>query len=273
MIIVISAIALCVLLSGLATLRYYLSDKKSRAMTVKGLDALRQLLEIIKLIQQHRALHSGLLNGNQEFKQKIQLIEVDLSHRFTALEQFQAKSNNPFQVGIKSLKARWQQTMSQHFSSAEESFRSHSSIISRALEGLLEIADKYNLTTNADSDVRELANQMVKTVPELTESLAQVRGLSIQVASRHEISADKKLQLMYTLTRIEDRLASLQQHFPASSLSQLKDFLHIIRNGTETSSLKEQDPDFLFKESTQVIDQLYDCILKGYKTISSKVSG
>ena len=273
MVIIISTIFLCFFLSGLATLRYYYSLKHSREMTLKGIDALRQLLEIIKLIQQHRALHSGVLNGNQDFKPKLQLIESDLTHRFTTLEQFQLNSSNPFQVGIKSLKARWQNLLNQTHHSAEESFRAHSGMIGRALDGLWEIADKYGLTTNADPDVRILATQMVKTVPELTESLAQIRGLSVQVASRHEISSDKKLQLMYTLTRIEERLSSLQQHFPSSGLSKLQDFLSVVRSGTEDASLREQDPEYLFKESTQVIDQLYDCILNGFKTINTKVNG
>lgn len=272
MLIIICAILLCAFLSGFATIRYYSSMKASRELSMQGIDALRQLLEIIKLAQQHRALHIGTLNGQSGFSQKMQLVEATLHQRFVKLEQFQDTVKMPYDLGLKSLKVKWEQLLSSSYSTGEQSFRAHSSFIARALDGLWEIADKFSLTTNQDIEVRDLSNQMVKTFPELAESLAQVRGLSVQVASKHEISADKKLQLMYTLSRIEDRISALNNHFPTSSIQQLMAFIEIIRKGTETSSLHDQDPDFLFKESTQVIDQLYECILKGFNQLNTKIA-
>lgn len=272
MLILITCVALCVLLSSIATLRYYFALKASRALSVRGLDGLRQLIKIIKLIQQHRALHGGYINGNHEFADKLTLLETDLSHRFSQLEHLQSQSNMPYQLGTKSLQAKWQHLLDTSFQSGEQSFAAHSTLISRMLDGLWEIADKFSLTTSQDDEVRDLSNQMVKALPELTESLAQVRGLSVQVASRHEISADKKLQLMYILTRIDERLSALDHYFPETNQQQLRAFLHVIRSGTESASLSDQDPDYLFKESTQVIDKLYECILEGFQNIHRKVS-
>lgn len=271
MLVITSAIIVCIFLSGLATLRYYYALKAAQSLSQKGLDSLSQLLEIIKLIQQHRALHVGSVNGNKEFEQKLSLVEADLHHRFKNLDQLQSSTNMLFKLGTKSLKIRWEQLINTSFETGEQSFRAHSYLISRALDCLWEIADKFSLTTHQKPEIRNLSNQMVKALPELTESLAQVRGLSVQVASQHEISADKKLQLMYTLSRIEARLSSLNNHFSSSSLQQLNAFLEIIRHGMKHSSLSNQDPDYLFKESTQVIDKLYECILEGYKTINLKI--
>lgn len=272
MLMIITCISLCLVLSGVATLRYYFALKASKELSVKGLDGLKQLLQIIKLIQQHRALHGGVINGNNEFAHKLSLVEADLNHRFAKLEQLQAESKIGYNLGTTALKARWEHLLKTPFTSGEHSFRSHSTLISRALDCLWEIADKFSLTTSQDEEIRALSNQMVKALPELTESLAQVRGLSVQVAARHEISADKKLQLMYILSRIDEHIASLGQHFPESHLQQLKAFLMIIRNGTENADLGEQDPDYLFKESTQVIDKLYECILEGFQNIHRRVS-
>lgn len=272
MLMIITCVALCVLLSSIATLRYYFALKASRAMSIKGLDGLRQLLEIIKLIQQHRALHGGYINGNHEFAHKLNLLEADLNHRFIQLGQLQTQANLAYDLGTKSLHAKWQHLLKNSFQTSEQSFAAHSTLISRALDGLWEIADKFSLTTSQDDEVRTLSNQMVKALPELTESLAQIRGLSVQVAARHAISADKKLQLMYILTRIDERLSALNHHFPESNQQQLAAFLHIIRSGTENANLGDQDPDYLFKESTQVIDKLYECILEGFQNIHHKVN-
>lgn len=272
MLMIITCVALCVLLSSIATLRYYFALKASRAMSIRGLDGLRQLLEIIKLIQQHRALHGGYINGNHEFAHKLSLLEADLKHRFTQLEQLQTQANLPYELATKSLHAKWQQLLNSAFQSGEQSFAAHSTLISRALDGLWEIADKFSLTTSQDDEIRKLSNQMVKALPELTESLAQIRGLSVQVAARHEISADKKLQLMYILTRIDERLSALHQYFPEHNQQQLAAFLEIIRCGTENANLGDQDPDYLFNESTQVIDKLYECMLEGFQNIHRKVS-
>ncbi|CUB02413.1 nitrate- and nitrite sensing domain-containing protein [Marinomonas fungiae] len=272
MLMIVTCVGLCLALSGAATLRYYMSLRATKTLTVQGLDGLRQLIEIIKLIQQHRALHGGYINGNREFGQKLTLLEADLNHRFDQLEQLQERSKLPYELGTKSLHAKWQHLLNRSFQSSEHSFATHSTLISRALDGLWEIADKFSLTTSQDAEVRNLANKMVKALPELTESLAQIRGLSVQVAARHAISADKKLQLMYILARIDERLSTLTPYFPEPHQQQLKAFLQIIRSGTENANLGEQDPDYLFKESTQVIDKLYDCILEGFQSINQKVS-
>ncbi|WCN15090.1 hypothetical protein GV054_19765 [Marinomonas mediterranea] len=265
------SIVIIIGLSVLALLTTLWSKKAAKARASIGLEGLKQLIGIIKLIQQHRGLHSAFLNGKADYKAKLSSLETDIQHRFTVLQQFEETHSYKQGFGTKALQLRWQRLIQTHLQSSNESFRAHSGAISRLLDTLWDVADKFGLTTHPDEKIRELAAQFVRNIPELTESIGQIRALSVQAASHHELSADKKLQLLYTLSRIESRLVGLDQYYSEKSLKHIASFIGVIRQGTENQSLGDQDPDTLFKEATSVIDQLYEGVLKGFSTLHEKV--
>ncbi|TDP01265.1 nitrate- and nitrite sensing domain-containing protein [Marinomonas balearica] len=265
------ALSIIVGLSFLAVFSTVWSKKAAKDRAINGLEGLKQLIGIIKLIQQHRGIHSGYLNGKTDYKGKLASLETDIQHRFTVLKQFEETHSFKQGFGATELQHRWKRLTQASFQSSNESFRAHSGLISRLLDTLWDVSDKFGLTTHPDAAIRELAAQFVRNIPELTESIGQIRALSVQAASHNEVSADKKLQLLYTLSRIESRLVGLDQHFPERSIKHISSFIAVIRQGIENQSLRDQDPDVLFKEATEVIDQLYEGVLKGYSTLREKV--
>ncbi len=273
MLLAISSITLVVLLILLAAIRYIWATKNSRKLALKGIDGLKQLIELTKLTQQHRGMHAGFLNGRKEFSDKLLVLEANIQSRIDELVKFEALYSPSQSLGIKHIQTKWQRICDNKQQSSAESFQSHSGLIARMLDSLWDIADHFALTSSENQAVRRLATQFVKTIPELTESLGQIRALSVQVASQHQISADKKLQLLYTLSRIEERIVGLDDNFPDTSLTSLKAFLLTIKTGTENQGLSQQNPDHLFKDATLVIDELFTFINSGFTRIQDQLQG
>jgi len=271
MLLAICSITLVILLVVLAIIRQIWVTKNTQKRASRGVEGLKQLIELTKLTQQHRGMHAGFLNGREEFAQKLTELESNIQLSIDKLLEFETVHSSAQSLGVQQIHQKWQRICNNSHQSSAESFRSHSGLIARMLDSLWDMADNFSLTSSEDQTIRQLSTQFVKTIPELTESLGQIRALSVQVASQHQISADKKLQLLYTLSRIEERIVGLDSHFPESSLTSLKVFLLTIKTGTENQGLSQQNPDHLFKDATLVIDELFTFINGGFIRIQDQI--
>lgn len=255
----------------LALSRQIWSKKNAKQRSLNGISGIKLFIELIKLTQQHRGMHTGFLNGKVEFKDKLISLEKDINQLFTDLLAFEKEHSYPESLSTHFPYKQWQRLLAKHSIQSADSFQLHSGLIARQLDALWDMSDVFSLTSNYQENIRNSAIQLVKTLPELAEALGQIRALSVQVAAKQEISSDKKLQLLFTLGKIEDCHQKLTYPLPQTTDKQLRRFVNDIRKSVNEQELGAQDPDTLFKEATQVIDEIFTVIHSGFTTLKSNI--
>ncbi len=262
----------CLTIIALALGRLIWSQKADKERSIHGILGVSVYIELIKLTQQHRGMHSGFLNGKLEFKEKLTTLESSIDQCYTDLLKFEKNHSYPENLSAHYPFKQWQRLLNNNAIDSAESFRIHSGIIARLLDALWDMSDEFSLTSNHNIEVRTPAQQLIKTLPELTESLGQIRALSVQVASKQEMTPDKKLQLLFTIEKIEEHCKNLTTPLPADTYKQLTDFTQNIKRNIQESQLNQQNPDTLFQEATKVIDQLFGVIHVEFETLKTTIN-
>lgn len=264
-------IGLCVGVVSLAIARHYYSKKSAKRRSYQGLEGSKQLIELIKLTQQHRGMHSGFLNGQTEFSSKLDSLKADISHRYNTLLRLEETLNYPKQLSCQFQYIQWQKLIRDSALSSAQSFQIHSRLIARLLDGLWDMSDEFALTSSQDDTVRALAQQYIKTLPNIAEALGQIRALSVQVAAKHTLSSDKKLQLLFTLGKVDAHIDHLDQSHALQDKQKIRDFVEQIRKKTDSKELVNSQPEALFKDATLIIDGVFALIFTGVDTLQKKI--
>lgn len=266
----------CLTIIILAVGRQIWSKKASKERALMGVSGITLFIELIKFTQQHRGMHSGFLNGKLEFKTKLSALELNINKLYKNLLSFEENHAYPPSLSTHYPFKQWQRLIENNEIKSAESFQLHSGLIARQLDAVWDMSDEFSLTSNQHEHIRSSAQQLVKTLPELAEALGQIRALSVQVAAKQEMSADKKLQLLFTLGKIEEHHKNLTTPLPESTNQRLTAFVQEIKQSVKNSTLCKQNPDTIFEESTQVIDDVFVFILAGFddlKTMIKDVKG
>ncbi|REG84227.1 nitrate- and nitrite sensing domain-containing protein [Marinomonas pollencensis] len=264
-------IGLCVSIIGLAIARHHYSKKSAKRRSYQGLEGSKQLIELIKLTQQHRGMHSGFLNGQSEFSSKLDSLKADISHRYNTLLRLEQTLNYPKQLSCQLQYIQWQKLIRHSALNSAQSFQTHSRLIARLLDSLWDMSDEFALTSSQDDTVRALAQQYIKTLPNMAEALGQIRALSVQVAAKHSLSSDKKLQLLFTLGKVDAHIDHLDQSHSVQEKQKIRDFVAQIRKKTDNQELLNSQPDDLFKDATLIIDGVFALIFTGVDRLQKRI--
>lgn len=257
----------CLIIIVLAVVRQIWSKVHYRRHSLRGIEGVLFFIGLIKSTQQHRGMHSGLLNGKLEFKKKLPAIELIISDYYTKILKFEKSHIYPKSLSIYTPSKQWQLFIKNKTIDSAESFRVHSRLIARQLDALWDMSDEFSLTSNNQLNIRNLAQQLIQTLPELTEALGQIRALTVQVASKQAMSADKKLQLLFTLGKIEEHHQNLITPLPEETNKKLITFIDMIKQNTHNGFLSRKKPEQLFQDSTEVIDALFIFIQTGFDSL------
>ena len=261
----------CLTIIMLAIGRQIWSKKTSKEHALMGVSGITVFIELIKFTQQHRGMHSGFLNGKLEFEAKLPVLESSINTLYSNLLSFEESHDYPASLSTHYPFKQWQRLIGNNKLTSSESFQLHSGLIARQLDAVWDMSDEFSLTSNHHEHIRNSAQQLVKTLPELAEALGQIRALSVQVAAKQEMSADKKLQLLFTLGKIEEHHKNLTSPLSRPTDRRLIIFIEEIKQSVKDSTLCQQDPDSIFQEATQVIDEVFVFILAGFDELKTTI--
>lgn len=251
----------------LALIRFFQTRSKARKDKVIGLNVLNLLVSLIKLTQQHRGMHSGFLNGQASMAEKLRDNEQEIGLLWKELHTYRDRINSRSYSYLHQELQQWHKIVNQADSNANLSFRAHSGLVARLLDSLWDIADDFALTTSSNEKVQQLSNLLIKTLPELAESIGQVRALTMQVSNSDRCAPDKKLQLIYTLASIDQNMEKARKELSQKNYTDLKVFVEDVRNSVNDMSLAERNPDDFFKQATGHIDSIFVQIQTGLRSI------
>ncbi|TXR54381.1 hypothetical protein [Reinekea thalattae] len=264
-------IGVCIVLMLLAFLRIWQTTRKTQQQRRTGVALLLTLIELIKLSQQHRGMHSGLLNGQISLRPKLKELEQQIDSLQQGLYQQRHSLNQRTYAYLQSAITRWQKIMQQPAMEASVSFQQHSGLIARLLDSLWDIADDFSITTHSNPKIQQQTQILVRTLPVLSESIGQIRALTMQVANSERCTPDKKLQLLFTLSKIDADIQLISSDTSTDALEKVTIFTCDIRQSIEQDTLSQQNPDVVFQRATENIDRIFQLITQGLTALQQRL--
>ena len=156
---------------------------------IRGLEYYTPLLKLLQDLQQHRDMASAWLSGDASFKERLDRTRADVETDIKRVDEIDQRLNTLLRVGPKwaALNASSRDLLAKSQGlPADQSFERHTKVIDDTIALISEVGDQSNLTLDPDLDCYYLMNVLVFQAPELSESLAQARGLgSAAAASRN----------------------------------------------------------------------------------------
>ena len=165
---------------------------------LRGLEYTRPLLKLLQNLQQHRGLTSALLSGDAAFEGRVRGKRTDIENDIRTIDDINGRLDGALHVGAKWLAlsgACRDLLTARQETTADRSFAQHTQVIAQVIALVSDVGDASNLTLDPDLDSYYLMNVLVFQGPELSEFLAQARGLGTSMAVTGTGSAGQFEQL------------------------------------------------------------------------------
>jgi methyl-accepting chemotaxis protein len=165
---------------------------------LRGLEYNRSLYALLQNLQQHRGMTTALLSGDKAFEQRVNSKRADIENDIRSVDAVNARLDADLHVGAKwaALSAASRDLLTpRQGTTAEVSFARHTEVIADAIALISDVGDVSKLTLDPDLDSYYLMNILVFQAPELTEFLAQARGLGTAIAVTGTGTPDQFSQL------------------------------------------------------------------------------
>jgi methyl-accepting chemotaxis protein len=170
------------------------------APELDGIEPAKALLRMIQLTQQHRGLSAGYLGGNQSLatqrKRKQNEVEQQIAQAAAVLDR--AVRDPDILQQWKRAVHDWQSValdVTQKAIPGSQSFVRHTAIIAVYLEVLDRAADYFGLSLDPAADNYPLTMAVLFHLPNLTESLGQVRARGALALVQQRITPEQRTNL------------------------------------------------------------------------------
>ncbi|MEY4754869.1 MAG: hypothetical protein RJA44_2544 [Pseudomonadota bacterium] len=265
--------------------------RSSRA-EVAGLAPTRELLELIRLTQQHRGASAGYLSGNEAMKAKREELQTATQQALDAVQTLPAELvTSEVQRLVKQISTDWnslRQDVSQKSIPGPESFRRHTALIAYQLDLLAELIDSAHLSLEPQSGNYHLIMATLQDLPYVTEYLGQIRAKGTAALSSRQLSAQGGAELQSLAAMAQARMHTVQRHLDkalaadpalkpvidaarqnaASQLASIQQLVQRVVGEFATIDLPAAD---YFKQTTQSIDAQFGLITTAVPQISTRL--
>ena len=176
----------------LALLTYRMTDSINTLGTefaqqeLRGLEYSRPVWKLLQNLQHHRGMTSAFLSGDTSFEARVGSKRREIENDITKIDDVNERLDGALHVGAKwaALRAAIRDLIATPRGTAPaDSFVQHTQAIERTIALISDIGDASKLTLDPDLDSYYLMNIVVFQGPELTEFLAQARGIGTAISA------------------------------------------------------------------------------------------
>ncbi len=198
------AVILCVFLYTI--IAQLTRDIASARHEIAGLQMLKPLNRTVQMMQQHRGLSSGVLNGNEAMKDKRAAKEKEVVDALAATDAA-LSADLRAHADWKAIRDDWEAIRGQGLSwEAAENVKRHTAMIDKALLFMVTLADATELTLDPVMDTYYMMDTVVQKMPALLEPLGVTRARGTGVLTKKEIAPEMKVAMAATLGQLSQTL-------------------------------------------------------------------
>jgi signal transduction histidine kinase len=207
---------LCLAVVVMPTLMYWNEVQKTLAFTAReqqGLPQIQLMLNIIQRTQQHRGLCARFLQDDHAQPKAQRAKAEELEDAISDFEIYLNKNMNVLRdEEFEDMVDAWHE-LHQKVSKKEinyiESFDLHTVLIYTQLQFLQSLVDSYQLSLDPDADGYFLIEASLMQLPELVETLGQVRGYGVGLLTKGNATLEEQAQLKALLLMSEAKMKSM----------------------------------------------------------------
>ncbi|MBA3902258.1 MAG: methyl-accepting chemotaxis protein [Rhodocyclaceae bacterium] len=249
---------------------------KQSQRELAGVAAIKPMLSLIQLMQQHRDMANGVLAGNAKLKDKVAANAGEIAEAIGIADAALAAQGDIVgqQEDWKPLKDEWTALANEWPElTGPASFTAHTAVVQRAMQIVTGIGDGSGLVMDPDLDSYYLANTAVFVMPETLERLAVIRGAGNGVLTKKTITEDERHEFSTRLGVLDkmtsDLLASLaraEKYNPGikPALDQFRQKfvgetgeVVVVTQSELTTGRLNTPADYFFRKATGAIDAGY----------------
>lgn len=191
----------CALLCGAYLLLSVRKIQTSASQSsLNGLQDVTHLRRLLEAMPQHRGMANALLQGDESFRSKLVSLQSQIDRDMDTMKN-QLCPADRWGVANRAqqILEAWS-TIKQKLNNfdAPESFARHTALMTELLYLINDVADAAGLLD--DTDNTRLIDAAINTLPLVTETLGQTRGMGTGVAARGRCASDMRVKLRYLLT-------------------------------------------------------------------------
>ncbi|MBK6998983.1 MAG: HAMP domain-containing protein [Rhodoferax sp.] len=180
-----------------------------------GVAPAARALDLMVIMQRHRGISNVWLNGNAEVASQRESLAAEVDKQLEALTPV-AMAVHHIQPQWKELQAQWPDLKNAVASKnlvAAAAFEKHSELIASVIDTAQDLADDFGLTLDPDANGYFLQNAWVVFMPDLAESLAQLRGKGSGLLAARSVSEADKAGLILLERQANRVLDAVEKQF------------------------------------------------------------
>ncbi|MFC1751220.1 hypothetical protein ACFL2V_20750 [Pseudomonadota bacterium] len=196
------------LLGASSIANYRVKNHKQKALN-QGLEAISELRKLLEYAPQHRGLANAYLNGNQSFRNDMEIIAKNIDAVITSFQE-----SHPSLTNDRDLSNHWQNIVQRWHPlkttvwnlESPESFKQHTALIIDIRFMMQDVAEHCGLTRLGCNKTRELLLTLVNRVPNMIEFVGQARGMGMGAISKGQLLTAVRVKLLFLEDNIADAL-------------------------------------------------------------------
>ena len=186
-------------------------DIKTAQHELDGVQVLKPLNRMVQVMQQHRGLSSGVLNGNEAMKEKRAAKEKEVADAVTATDAALPQKMRE-STEWRSIRDDWSAIQSQGLTwAAPDNLKRYSGMIAKVLVLMVDMADETEMTLDPAMDTYYFMDTVVAKMPAMLEPLGILRARGTGVLTRKELSPQMRVDLSAQLGQMTNTL-NAQNH-------------------------------------------------------------
>jgi methyl-accepting chemotaxis protein len=234
-----------------------LSLRASIDFTEHELDSIRRVpkvLKVVELTQQHRGLSSGVLNGNEELRPRLQKKTEELVVAMKAADEAIVADAAPTAHRRWSeVRSGWEALRSGGLQMApRDNLQAHTRLIRTVVLALHDLGDDGNLTLDPSADTYYLIDNTLRRVPDVSERLGRLRAMGTGVLAAKALDDQRRFDISTQLGELNMAVLDLNENFERAAGANPR-----LRPTLEALGKEFNDA------SSGVVGQLQNHVLKG----------
>ena len=288
----ISILFILLIMPSRTTFTTYINDNDKYNKQLLGISYNQNIYDLMYLVQLHRGLTNGFINGNNSFKNRILDVEKNIKKNVLKLLDFDSdnlmllRHDREFARALGRLELIMLKNLS--INDSNKVFSIHSKIIDSLIKTFSNISNKTSFVNSKDMKINFIANLLKEKLFLIEENMGKIRGLSVGIFAQKSISDEIKHQLFptYVLVKslesnIEDNhvLTNMDNYIEITKLTTIatdksSKMLDVVNKNIFMSESFDYDSKAFFNIATEAINsysKLYRTFISTYRDLVKKV--
>jgi len=169
-------------------------QQKNARLEIEGVRLIAPMLSLVRDLQQHRGLSSGVINGNQELVERLKQKDADVAASINKVAGILPPKVLADKDWVDAGKL-WADLLKDGLElTAGENFKQHTDLIAAVLTLTSDLADFYGVTVDPELQSSYLLNLYVVKLPRVIETLGQLRAKGTGYLTRKAINEPQKVE-------------------------------------------------------------------------------